>query len=192
MQTIGQRLLLAGIGIAIGAIGLAAAPSVQAAQTVVLRYGIFTGSVPVQDLKEFAETGETSRRLRRYLRLGGQEPEQFRQYLTEEATANKRTLELLLSSPAGDVLLDEFSEYMYIPNSNDDQEALQTALTTSVEDDNKISLVELLQNYPREKVHINVRRAVSTYRQFASIQERFEGVLNGRFEEVLEEIDLPL
>lgn len=191
MQTLGQRILLAiGLGVAIGAVGSAVAPSAKAAETVVLRYGLFSGSIPVEDLTEFAETGETSGRLRRYLRLGGQDPEQFRQYLTEEATANSRTLNFLLDSPAGEVLLNEFSEYMYIPNSRDDQEALQTALTTSVEDDSKISLLELLQNYPREKVHVNVRRAVSTYRQFASIQERFEGVLNGRFEEVLEEIDL--
>jgi Alpha/beta hydrolase of unknown function (DUF1400) len=190
MRTIGQRILLAGIGLGIGVLGLVAVPRAEAAETVVLRYGLFRGSVDVDDLEELVETGEASGRLRRYLRLADQEPAQFRQYLTEEATASSRTLNLLLGSPAGDVLLNEFSEYIYIPNSRDDQEALRTALTTSVEDDSKLSLLELLQNYPREKVHINMRRAVSTYRQFASIQERFEGILNGRFEEVLEEINL--
>lgn len=161
----------------------------QAAERVVLRYGIFRGSIPVADLNEFAETGETSRTLRRYLRLAKEEPEQFRQVLTAEAPADSRNLDRLLDSPAGDVLLDEFSRYLYTPEQ-DDREALRTAFKVAAEDDQKISFLELLQDYPAKEAHINVRRAISTYQQIASIQSRVEGVLGGQLDEVLQKIDL--
>lgn len=192
MLTTGRRaLLIAGTFAAIALAGLVSLPRAEAAETVVLKYGLFRGSVPVQDLTKFAETGETSGRLRRYLRLANQEPEQFRQYLTESANLDAKTLDLLLNSPAGDVLLNEFSEYIYIPNSRDDQDALKTALTSSVETDGQLDLIEVLQNYPRKKVYINVNHVISTYRQFASIQERFGGILNGQLEQIFRAIDLP-
>jgi hypothetical protein len=183
-----QHLLLT-VGVAIG-VTLTLAPSVQAAETVVLRYGIFRRSLPVADLTNLVETGETSSKLRRYLRLADLEPEQFRQTLSEGVTTNPNTLKLLLRSPAGDVLLDEFSEYMYVPNRRDDQELLRSALAASAEDNDQISLIEVLQNYPSDKVYINVNRVVSTYRQFASIQERFGEVLDGGLGEVLEGLGL--
>lgn len=167
-------------------IGLAA--PTPAAEKIVLRYGIFRRSVPVSDLTEFAETGEPSRRLNRYLRMADEDPERFRQFLTEETPADPKTMDRLLASPAGDVLLDKLSEYLYTPEQ-DDREALRIALTTAAENDSKISFLEVLQTYPAEEAHINVRRAIDTYRQIAAVQQRVEGVLGGGLEEVLREIN---
>lgn len=180
---------LIGIGSIVIAGCLAIAVPVQAAEELVLRYGIFRGSVPIADLNEFAETGETSRSLRRYLRLAKEDPEKFRQFLTAEAPVESRNLDRLLDSPAGDVLLDEFSKYLYTPDQ-DDREALRTALKTAVEDDQKISFLEVLQDYPAEAAHINVRRAISTYQQVIAIQSRVDGVLGGQLDNVLQQIDL--
>ncbi len=180
---------LLGIGTIVLSGWLAIAIPVQAAEELVLRYGIFRGSVPVADLNEFAETGETSRSLRRYLRLAKEDPEQFRQFLTAEAPVESRNLDRLLDSPAGDVLLDEFSKYLYTPHQ-DDREALRTALKTAVEDDQKISFLEVLQDYPAKEAHINVRRAISTYQQVIAVQSRVEGILGGRFDEILHQINL--
>lgn len=167
-------------------IGLAA--PTPAAEKIVLRYGIFRRSVPVSDLTEFAETGEPSRRLNRYLRMADEDPERFRQFLIEETPADPKTMNRLLASPAGDVLLDKLSEYLYTPEQ-DDREALRVALTTAAENDSKISFLEVLQTYPAEEAHINVRRAIDTYRQIAAVQQRVEGVLGGGLEEVLREIN---
>jgi hypothetical protein len=173
-----QRLLLLIASATILGSVLGITTSAQAAETVVLKYGIFRGSIPVQDLTTFAETGEASKRLSRYLRLAKQDPDQFRHYLTDDVSTDSKTLNLLLSSPAGDVLLNQFSEYIYLPDSRDDQQMLRSALETSAANDGKLNLVEILQNYPNEKVYINVRRVISTSRQFAAIQQRFGGVVN--------------
>lgn len=188
MLNLRQRWLLPLSALVATVAAVAMTPSAQAAQEVVLRYGIFRGSVPVHDLSKFAETGETSSTLRRYLRMSKQEPDRFRQFLTEDVTTDAGTLERLLNSSAGDVILNELSEYMYTTSRQDDREALRTALTTSAEDDNRLSFIELLEDYPADKIYINVRRVISTYREFASIQQRVGGLLEGRFDEILKDI----
>lgn len=151
------------------------ATGAKAAETVVLRYGIFRGSVPVADLNEFAETGEATGRIRRYLRLADQEPQQFQQILTETATVSPNRLDFFLASPAGDLVLDELSRYIYAPDS-DSRKDLRSAITASAVDQ-QLSLLEVLQNYPTEKVHINVRRAISTYQRFAQVQSDVDSAL---------------
>ncbi|MFM7424807.1 MAG: alpha/beta hydrolase [Elainella sp.] len=172
----GFRLRWAPLGLALilsGLIGLAT--RAEAAETVVLRYGIFRGSVPVADLNQFAETGEAKGRIRRYLRLADQQPEQFQRILTETAATNPKRLELFLASPAGDLVLDELGRYIYAPDS-DNRQNLRTAIAASAVDQ-QLSLLEVLQNYPTEKVHINVRRAVSTYQRFAQVQSDIDSAL---------------
>jgi hypothetical protein len=165
------------------------APAAQAAETVVLRYGIFRGSIPMADIKEFAETGETSSRLNRYLKRANQEPEQFRQFLTRSVTTEPQRLDQVLESPAGDVLLDELAEYIYSPERRDDEATLKSALTLAATNDSQLSFVELLDKYPTEEVHINVLRVIATYNRFAAIQERVGGVLEGDLGEILREVN---
>lgn len=189
MLNFGQRLTQF-VSIAAGiSLMLSIAPTAQAAETVVLRYGIFRGSIPMADLNKFAETGETSRRLRSYLKRANQEPEQFRQFLTKNVTTTPRTFDQVLDSPAGDVLLDELSEYIYSPERRDDRATLKSALMLAANNDNQLSFVELLDQYPTEEVHINVRRVISTYNRFAAIQERVGGVLEGDLGEILREVN---
>lgn len=193
MPHFGQRFtLLTGVATTIAAgfsFVLLMTPSAEAADTVVLRYGIFRGSIPMADLNEFAETGEASSRLRRYLNRANQEPEQFREFLTRNVATNPQRLDQVLESPAGDVILNELSEYIYSPERRDDEATLEAALTLAATDDNQVSFVELLDQYPTEEVHINVRRVVATYRRFAAIQERVGGVLEGDLGEILQEVN---
>ena len=167
------------------------APAI-AAERVVLRYGIFWRSLPMADLTEFAETGVESEQLGRYLRLANQEPAKLQAILNRPIQTEPRSLNLILSSPAGDALLDEMSRYIY-SDEEDDKAALRTAIERSTADDQKLSLVELLQNYPTETVDINVRRAVATYKKIASlqsqVQSQFGGALGIGLDQILREID---
>lgn len=188
--TLHPRLAALSITLTAGlSLALNLASPAEAAETVVLRYGIFRGSVPVSDLEKFAETGEARGKLKRYLNLANQEPEQFRQILTDEAAIDPGRLDFFLGSPAGDLLMDELSGYIYTSRRND-PEALRTAIATSA-DDRRVSFLEVLQNYPTEKVYINVRKAISTYQEFAKIQEDISPVLEGGLGEILREINIP-
>jgi hypothetical protein len=63
-----QKLLIfSSVALAVFLVSAISPAAASAAETVVLRYGIFRGSLPMADLTEFAATGTESARLKRYL-----------------------------------------------------------------------------------------------------------------------------
>ncbi|HEY9643817.1 MAG TPA: alpha/beta hydrolase, partial [Coleofasciculaceae cyanobacterium] len=85
-------LALMVIGGLSGLIVTALSPRATAAERVVMKYQIFRRSVAVADLTQFAKTGETTRPLRTYLRMSGQDPDKIRKTLTDEVDVNAVTL----------------------------------------------------------------------------------------------------
>lgn len=181
------RYLVAGLGMALW---LGCQPAAMAAESIVLRYRIFRATLPVEDLARFAETGETTRKLRRYLRWSNQDPEQVRQVLTQDVQISARTLDRILANPASNLFLDEISQFVHTRSRETDRASLRAALLRSAEEDDRINLIEVLQNYPTREIHVNGNRLVSTYRQLEALHSRVDGLLEGRFNEILRDLNL--
>jgi hypothetical protein len=164
------------------------ATGVIAAEQVVLKYSILRQSVSVAELTTLAETGETSRSLRRYLRLAGKQPEEVRQTLTEEAEVNVILVDRGLNNPVGDRVLDQIGEAIYPPSGEASREALRSALVLSASDDNRISLIEVIQNYPTDEVVVDGDRLVAAYGQLQAIQERFGDLIEGGLDGVFDQL----
>jgi hypothetical protein len=154
------------------------APKTQAAEEVVFRYGIFRQRLAVPELTNFAETGETSRVLSRYLKKANGDPESIRHVLTQPIDINRNLLDRALNNPAADQLLDELGKMIQTPNDNGNREALRTALLRSAEQDNQVTLLEVIQNYPTDEIHLDVKRAIKTYNQLAEYQEPLRQVID--------------
>lgn len=165
------------VGLALAGV-LIIQPSTPAAEQVMLRYNVFERSVSVDDLSEFAETGETTRQLRSYLKTSGQDPEQVRKLLSDEIEVRQLFLDEVLNSPPGEAILDEMGDFVQTPSGEANRQALRSALVLSASDDDHISLIEVLQNYPTEEVQVNGNRVVSAYRQVQDIQEKISDVLD--------------
>jgi hypothetical protein len=179
--------LVVGAGMALA--GTLLNPSAAiASERVVLKYSIFQRSLPVQDLTELAETGEASPRLARYLRMAHQDPEKVRQVLTEAISVNPTTLDQALNNPAGALLLDRLSQYVHTPSHETDRAALRSALVSSASNDNQISLIEVMQNYPTRSIEVNGNRLVESYRNIQTVQGQVENFLGRPLGELLEEI----
>ncbi|MBD1868805.1 alpha/beta hydrolase [Cyanobacteria bacterium FACHB-471] len=176
--------LILGIGVSVPLWATGA----MAAEQVVLKYSVLRQSVSVAELTTLAETGETSRSLRRYLRLAGKQPEEVRQTLTEEAQVNVVLVDRGLNNPIGDTVLDQVGEAIYPPSGEASREALRSALVLSASDDDRISLIEVIQNYPTDEVVVDGDRLVAAYGQLQAIQERFGGLLEGGLEGVFDNI----
>jgi hypothetical protein len=150
-----------------------------AAERVILRYRILQASVSVDELTELAETGRTSPALRAHLRLAGRDPQELRHVLNQEAEVNPLLLDQVLNNPVGDRALDQVGRAIHTPSERGNREALRAALVLSAEDDSRVSLIEVLQNYPTEEVHVNGNRLEAAYNQLAAIQTRIETILEG-------------
>jgi hypothetical protein len=164
--------------------------SAIAAERVVMRYGPFERSASVEELARFVETGETTRQLRAYFRMSGQDPEQFRQLLGREFEVDVVTLDRVLNNIVGDVVLDQIGNFVHTPSGETNREAMRSALVLSASDGGKVSLIEVMQNYPTREVHINGNQVLSAYRQIESIQQRTRAVRRG-LSGILETLGVP-
>jgi Alpha/beta hydrolase of unknown function (DUF1400) len=152
--------------------------SANAAETVVLRYNIFERSVSVADLTTFAETGKRSRDLRAYIRASKQEPAKIRQTLTDKVDVNVTTLDRVLNSPVGDLALGQLSQYIHTSSRRADKEAMRAALVLSASEDNNISIIEVVQNYPTQEVYVDGERLAETYAQLSLFRGTLDNLLD--------------
>lgn len=144
-----------GLSISIAALTLLWGTRTPAAERIVLQYGFMSGSVAIEDLETLAETGETSWELRAYLLLANQKPETLRQVLTQEVAVNGKLLEGLLTTPPGEIILDQVGDVLHNRENEDNSQALRSAIVDSALPDGKITLLEVLQNYPSDEIHVN-------------------------------------
>lgn len=152
--------------------------NVNAAERAVFKYRILRQSVSVPELARFAETGEVSTTVGAYIRMAGQAPEQVRQPLTREIKVNPLLLYRVLNSRVGDVVLDKMSEVIHTPDKVGSRQALRAAIMTSALSNNQITLIEVLQNYPTQDVHIDGDRLVELYNQLSALAGRLPINLN--------------
>lgn len=151
-------------GLATGLVGLSG--NAIAAETVVLTYGFLSVDIPIEDLQTLSETGETSDELDRLLDMTSQDPEVLRTTLNEPVELNSTFLDMALSSPPGDWLLDQLGE-MIQPAAGEagGRTALRAALIGAASDDNQVTLMELMQVYPSSEIIVKGDRVVEGYSQ---------------------------
>lgn len=127
----------------------------QAAERVVLTYGAFQRSLSVSDLTALAEQAEVSRDLKAYLKLTKTSPTSLRSILNSELTVGQRFLDKSLNTLPGEFALFHIGTIIHTPARVANIEALRSAVVLSTSRDNKLSLLEFLQNYPTQEMYID-------------------------------------
>jgi hypothetical protein len=150
-----------------------------AAGRVMWKYNIFRGSVPVEELTALAERGEVSPTLDRLMKRSGQDPKEVQEILSREVAINQVTLDRFLNSPLGDVALRQLNEYIHTPSRTADTQAMRAALILSASDDDRISLIEVMQNYPTGAVVVEGDRIAEAAELLATIQGGVQNLLEG-------------
>ncbi|MEM7772390.1 MAG: alpha/beta hydrolase [Cyanobacteria bacterium P01_E01_bin.6] len=165
--------IVASLGIG-GMVLFGSAQSADAAEQVVFKYRWLQRTVPVADLSAFAETGETSPQLNRYLNGLDEEPETFRQALTREVRIDPVLLDQGLNHPLGNFALDQISPMIHTASGGGDRQALRAALVLSASNDDHISLIELIETYPTQEIHVEGERLINAYEDIENLRDRLE------------------
>lgn len=134
---------------------LATGAPCQAAERVVLTYGAFQRSLSVSDLTALAEQEAVSRNLKAYLKLTKTSPTSLRSILNSELTVGQRFLDKSLNTLPGEFALFHLGTIIHTPARVANIEALRSAVVLSTSRDNKLSLLEFLQNYPTQEMYID-------------------------------------
>ncbi|MEB3882189.1 alpha/beta fold hydrolase [Lyngbya sp. CCY1209] len=147
------------IALVLGSWGAIATP-VRAAETVVVRKGIASVSVAVDDLREFARTGKIPVSLAGYGTLLS--PEQRRQVLEAlniNLSLDRASVQNLLNTQIGETILDGISTVTAEPGG----EALKGALIASAEDPQGLSVLGFLEAYPNPELRIDLDAAFAIF-----------------------------
>lgn len=147
------------MGIAISIAGMIAlSPSrAFASEEVIFTYGGLRQSVSLEELQNFAQTGERSPSIDFLLNFSKQNPSLMRWILKQEFPANIKLISDLLNTAPGEYALSQTSSVVSSKSQRADVTALRGALISAASDDNSISLIELLESYPTQQVYINGR-----------------------------------
>lgn len=171
-----SSLLKNGFSLIVTASALFYTNAAFAAQRVVFTYGAFQQSLPVDELVTFAKTGETSSSIRYYLDQTRQDPQSIRNALIREFNVTPVTLDRTLNSKIGLYLLDQISYSIRTRSNQANRQALRSSLVLSASKDNKVSLIEVIQNYPTSDVIVEGERILRTYNQLSLIADDIERI----------------
>ncbi|MGB7414253.1 MAG: alpha/beta hydrolase [Thermosynechococcaceae cyanobacterium] len=160
------RNLLVGAGVAV----CLSANLTFAAEKVRINYGPISRSLPVSDLRQFAETGKTTRKLRSYLKASKQDPDQIQAGLTRSTAINPVQLDRLLNSVPGELLLKEAGDVIHTPTDRANHKALRSALILDASQDQQITIIDTLEEYPTPEVEVEGDRLVKLIRQFNQLK----------------------
>ena len=130
-------------------------PTVLASEKVIFKYSGATQSVSLDELQTFANTGETSPALDFLLDFGNQNPFMIRWLLTQQFPANTKLIYDLLNTAPGEYVLSQTGNIVGSKSERANIKALRGTLIASASDDNLISLIELLEDYPTKEVYVD-------------------------------------
>ncbi len=161
-----------------------------AAEKVILKYSVIRMTLPVSELEIFAGTGKMSPALEMLLSQAKQDPEAVRRNLTRPVKVSQRFLDGTLNSKVGEIILDEVGQVIRTSSGNANREALRSALVLSATNDNEITLLEAMRNYPAAEVYVEGDRLVEAYGKLVALSEQLGGV-SERLQDILNKIRLP-
>lgn len=150
----------------------------DAAEKLVITYGPLNAAVAIEDLETLVTTEEVPDSLQFYLNLAGLDPATLRSLLSMELGASRDFMTGMLTSDSGEQLLAQMSQVVHLPPNRPEIQvlksaeqnytqpseaeniaALRTALTKAA-DDRRVTVLEVLQAYPTEKVYLNAVRLI--------------------------------
>jgi hypothetical protein len=145
-----------------------------AAEQVIFKYGVASHSVAVREIENFVATGETTPSIDFLIKTSKQNPAALRWMLAQQFPADTQLVNNILNTPPGEYFLSQSSDIVNSRNDRANVQALRGALVTSVSNDRHVSFLELLQNYPTQKVYVDAKKLAKTRRNIMSSIEQVQ------------------
>lgn len=143
-----------------------------AAEKITFTYGIASQSIAIEELDDFAATGEISSTLDFLLNYSKQNPLMIRWLLTQKFPADINLIYDLLNTAPGEYVLAQTSNIINSDSERANVKALRGALIAAASDDNQISLLELLHQYPTKQVYVDSKSLSKVHRNLWNFIEQ--------------------
>jgi hypothetical protein len=173
----GIKLPISSLFLAVSA-SIAFSTSASAIETVTLVFNESRVSVPFSDFQTFVKTGETQRtNLQSFLAKVPNTSQAIRTVLTREIAITRPFAGQNFRNPIADFLLIQLNRVLVPPTVPDNLEPLRSALVASYRNDQRISILEVIGNYPEREITVQLPRLERAYNRASAFVERVQPAL---------------
>ena len=160
----------------------------NAAEEIKITYSIFSRTIKVNELKNYAKEGNASRQLKRILKATGSPKNEIRSVLNKDFEVPISIASKLVYSEIGKVFLTRLSSIIHPPKA-DDQRTGMLALRSSVIQginigNGKINLINFFEGYPTKTVVLDVNALSKVMNKVESITELLDFFTNSPLEKI--------
>ena len=113
-------------------------------------------SISTDELATFVETGKLPPSWPLYMKIAGIDQENLAKILTSEFELDLLSLDRFLNQMLGEYALFQLGRIIHTPSRQGNIQALRGAILLSAADDNKGSLLEILQKYPARALFVDI------------------------------------
>ena len=150
----------------------------NAAQEIKIIYSIFSRTVEVNSLKNFAEKGNSTKKLKKILKATGSPDKEIREVLNKDFEIPITIASKLVYSEIGNVFLTRLSSIIHPPKANDERTGMLALRASVVQGINlgngKINLINFFEKYPTKTVILDVSALSKVMNKVESISELLE------------------
>ena len=151
---------------------------IKSAEEIKIVYSVFSRTVNVTELKEFALYGDADKNLRRLLKLTNTKNEEIKEILKKEFQIPLSIASKLMYSEIGNIILTRLSKIIHPPNARDERTAVLALRSSVIKGidigEGKINTINFFEGYPTKKVILNVNALSKIMNKVESIAELLE------------------
>jgi len=163
-------------------------PKTNAAEEIKIIYSIFSRTIKVNSLKNFAEKGDSTKKLRKILKTTGSPDEEIKAVLSKEFEIPITIASKLVYSEIGNVFLTRLSSIIHPPRANDERTgmlALRASVIQGIKiGEGKINLITFFEGYPTKTVILDVNALSKVMSKVESISELLEFFTSSPLEKI--------
>lgn len=179
VKSMQKRIKLSILGtIASLATSLALSSRASAIETVTLVFNDSRTSVPFSDFRKFVETGETQRTtLQNFFARIPNTSQAIQTALTREIAIPRPLSERNFNNTIADFMLSQLGSALTPITVTDSLQPLRSALVTSYRNNQSISILEVMSNYPIDEMVVQLPRIERAYNRVNALVGRIPPAL---------------
>ncbi len=170
-QKLSQFISLSQILILSAGATLALSSRANATELVTLQYKDRSALVTINDLSVFARSGVIPQSIQDLFDTTNDISSDISSILNKELKISPQFINSFIDSSIGDFILGGLDDVINNSSSSRDLTNVRSTLVAAYEDDNRVSLIELIERYPQKQVQVNVTSLEKTYNTVSSIVE---------------------
>lgn len=148
----------------------------RAADMITLKYNAQEETFEVSNIATFVRTGQAERpELQSFLQKAPEAKRLLQELFGAEIYISPtfiNKVEDKIQSPTGEFVLIQINKLISSSSASDDLDLLRTAIRDALADDNRLSLLEIAQNYPTPNIQIDLTGLEPVYNDVKGFVER--------------------